>query len=125
MNRLNYIKEINKTVYAVLSDIKNISEINNEDKDIIIIDYDMIKGSLYARNRRPGDSMIPCGMKGRKKIKDIFIDLKVAKEEREKRLIIADDENIIWLEGYRINNKYKVSNTSDKILKISIGRHYE
>lgn len=125
LNRLNYIKEINKTVYAVLSDIKNISEINNEDKDIIIIDYDMIKGSLYARNRRPGDSMIPCGMRGRKKIKDIFIDLKVAKEEREKRLIIADDENIIWLEGYRINNKYKVSNTSDKILKISIGRHYE
>ncbi|HQB64161.1 MAG TPA: tRNA lysidine(34) synthetase TilS, partial [Sedimentibacter sp.] len=100
-------------------------EINNKDKDIIIIDYDMVKGSLTARNRRPGDSMTPCSMRGSKKIKDIFIDLKVPKEERESRLIIADDENIIWLEGYRINDKYKVSDATERILKISIGRLYE
>ena len=121
LNRLNCIKEINKTIYAETADIKEIPEINNKDKDIIIIDCDMVKGSLTARNRRPGDSMIPCGMKGSKKIKDIFIDLKVPKEERESRLIIADDENVIWLEGYRINDKYKVTDKTEKILKISMG----
>ena len=69
--------------------------------------------------------MIPCGMTGSKKIKDIFIDLKIPKEERDTKLIIADDENIIWLEGYRINDKYKIRDSTKKILKITTGRQYE
>ncbi|MDD4047185.1 MAG: tRNA lysidine(34) synthetase TilS, partial [Tissierellia bacterium] len=122
LNRLNQIDEINKTLFAAVADIEDMSEVNIKDKDVISVDYDLIKGSLVARNRRLGDSMIPCGMKGSKKIKDIFIDLKIPKEERDSKLIIADDENIIWLEGYRINDKYKVSAATKKILNISMGR---
>jgi tRNA(Ile)-lysidine synthase len=125
LNRLNYIEEINKTLFATVSDTEDMSEVNIKDKDIVSIDYNLIKGSLVARNRRPGDSMIPCGMMGSKKIKDIFIDLKIPKEERDTKLIIADDENIIWLEGYRINDKYKVSAATKKILNISLGRQNE
>ncbi|NLA13698.1 MAG: tRNA lysidine(34) synthetase TilS [Tissierellia bacterium] len=125
LNRLNYIEEINKTLVVTIEDIEDMSEVNIKDKDIVSIDYNLIKGSLVARNRRPGDSMIPCGMMGSKKIKDIFIDLKIPKEERDTKLIIADDENIIWLEGYRINDKYKVSAATKKILNISLGRQNE
>ena len=125
LNRINHIDEINKTLFATVADIEDMSEVNIKDKEIISVDYDLIKGSLVARNRRPGDSMIPCGMRGSKKIKDIFIDLKIPKEERESKLIIADDENIIWLEGYRINDKYKVSAATKRILNISMGRQHE
>ena len=125
LNRLNQIDEINKTLVAAVADIEDMSEVNIKDKDVISVDYDLIKGSLVARNRRLGDSMIPCGMKGTKKIKDIFIDLKIPKEERGSKLIIADDENIIWLEGYRINDKYKVLAATKKILNISMGRKNE
>ena len=125
LNKSNYIREIDKTLFTTVSDIKDISEVNIEDKDVISVDYDLIKGNLVARNRRTGDSMIPCGMKGSKKLKDIFIDLKIPKEERDSRLIIADEENIIWLEGYRINDKYKVSAATKKILNISMRRQYE
>ena len=124
LNRINHIDEINKTLFATVADIEDMSEVNIKDKEIISVDYDLIKGSLVARNRRPGDSMIPCGMRGSKKIKDIFIDLKIPKEERESKLIIADDENIIWLEGYRINDKYKVSAVTKKTLNISMGRQH-
>jgi tRNA(Ile)-lysidine synthase len=124
LNRINHIDEINKTLFATVTDIEDMSEVNIKDKEIISVDYDLIKGSLVARNRRPGDSMIPCGMRGSKKIKDIFIDLKIPKEERESKLIIADDENIIWLEGYRINDKYKVSAVTKKTLNISMGRQH-
>ena len=124
LNRINHIDEINKTLFATVADIEDMSEVNIKDKEIISVDYDLIKGSLVARNRRPGDSMIPCGMRGSKKIKDIFIDLKIPKEERESKLIIADDENIIWLEGYRINDKYKVSTVTKKTLNISMGRQH-
>jgi tRNA(Ile)-lysidine synthase len=67
----------------------------------------------------------PAAWREAKKIKDIFIDLKIPKEERDTKLIIADDENIIWLEGYRINDKYKVSAATKKILNISLGRQNE
>ena len=118
LNETNYINEINKTLFLKVIDISQ-ADIKNE--NIISIDYDAIKGNLVARNRRAGDFMIPCGMSGNKKIKDIFIDIKIPSEERNKKLIIADDENIIWLEGYRINDKYKVSTATKKILTISIG----
>jgi tRNA(Ile)-lysidine synthase len=51
--------------------------------------------------------------------------LKIPKDERDSKLIIADDENIIWLEGYRINDKYKIRDSTKKILKITTGRQYE
>lgn len=125
LNKLNYINEVNKNLLLTLEDVKDVIDVKNiniEDKDIIYFDYDLIKGKIIARNRRAGDSIIPSGMNGSKKIKDIFIDLKVPKEERNKKIILADDESILWLEGYRINDKYKVSAASKKILKVSIGR---
>ncbi len=45
--------------------------------------------------------------------------MKVPAEERESRIIIADDDNILWLEGFRIHNSYKVSDSTKKILNIT------
>ena len=112
-----YIPEVRK---ALLCRVLNVFEYKNSDKRSISLDYDKINGDLVIRNRRPGDSMIPCGMKGRKKIKDIFIDLKIPAEERESKLIIADDDKILWLEGFRIHNSLKVSSSTKKILNITM-----
>jgi tRNA(Ile)-lysidine synthase len=46
--------------------------------------------------------------------------MKVPAEKRDKTLIIADESNIIWVEGYRIHNNYKVSSSTRKILKVTI-----
>jgi tRNA(Ile)-lysidine synthase len=125
LNEFNYIEEINKTLVAKVLEAADVSGEDFDDRCSVCIDFDLIKGNLRARNRRQGDSMTPCGMKGSKKIKDIFIDLKIPKDERDSKLIIADDENIIWLEGYRINDKYKIRDSTKKILKITTGRQYE
>jgi hypothetical protein len=42
LNRLNYIEEINKTLFATVSDTEDMSEVNIKDKDIISIDYNLI-----------------------------------------------------------------------------------
>lgn len=117
LNNTMYIPEVNKSVTATT--IKH-EDYNNEDKDSISIDYDRVKGCLVVRNRRAGDFMIPCGMTGSKKIKDIFIDLKIPAEERDKRLIFTDDENIIYAEGFRIHNDYKITSSTNHILNIII-----
>lgn len=114
-----FIKETGKTV---LCSVKDISEVDIRESQSINLDFDHIKGNLTVRNRRAGDTIVPCGNTWNKKIKDIFIDLKIPAEERDSKLIIADDENILWLEDFRIHNSYKVSSSTKKILNITIGR---
>lgn len=112
-----FIKEIGKIVICSVLDVK---EYKPNDKTSVSLDYDVINGNLTARNRLDGDNILPCGMTGSKKLKDIFIDMKIPANERNKKLIIADEHNVLWVEGYRIHNSYKVSSSTIKILNISI-----
>ena len=86
--------------------------------NIKYFDYDKIKGKLLLRNRRSGDRFVPLGMRGSKKLKDFFIDLKISRDERDRIPLILDDENIIWVVGYRISDLYKITKKTKKILAI-------
>lgn len=95
-------------------------EINKKNKFIKHFDYDKIKDSLYIRNRKDGDRFVPYGMKGSKKIKDYFIDEKIPKEERDSIMLITDEENILWIVGYRSSDLYKVTSDTANVLTISV-----
>lgn len=84
----------------------------------IYIDYDKIQGEIFIRHRKPGDRFIPLGMKGSKKIKDYFIDEKIALDKRDQIPLVCDNENIIWVVGYRMNETYKITNKTQKVLHI-------
>ncbi|WP_028274128.1 tRNA lysidine(34) synthetase TilS [Atopococcus tabaci] len=61
-----------------------------------------IRLPLTVRNRRPGDRMTPKGMRGTKKVKDIFIDQKVPAREREEAVVVTDaDGEILWLVNFK------------------------
>lgn len=90
-------------------------------KNIISIDQDKIIGKLRLRYRKAGDKFVPFGMQGYKKLKDFFIDEKIEKYKRDKIAILTDDENIIWIVPYRMDNRYKLSRDSKNILNIKYG----
>ena len=91
-----------------------------EDKNNAYLDLDKILFPLSIRHRRPGDRFIPLGMQQHKKLKDFFIDEKVSKFERDKVLIFCDAEKIIWIAGYRIDNRVVASQSTMNILEIKI-----
>lgn len=96
-----------------------IAEINHLDRrGIGIFDFDKIRGNLYLRNRRNGDRFIPFGMKGRKKLKDYFIDEKISRDKREKIPLIVDEENILWVVGYRTSNICRIDDNTKRILVV-------
>ena len=64
--------------------------------------------------------MIPFGMSGKKKLKDIFIDNKVPLHDRDKQIIVEDDEKIIFLENYRISNECRTDYNTKEILTIRV-----
>ncbi|WP_138203410.1 tRNA lysidine(34) synthetase TilS [Haloimpatiens lingqiaonensis] len=85
-------------------------------------DYDKIKGKITLRYRKPGDKFQPIGMKGTKKLKDLFMDLKIPKEKRDRIPLICFENEIAWVFGYRISEKFKIDNNTKKVLKIQFKR---
>lgn len=88
-------------------------------------DYEKINENVRLRYRKEGDKFQPLGMKGTKKLKDIFMDLKVPKDLRDNIPIICVGEEIAWIVGYRISDKFKVDKTTNKLLKIKLEREEE
>lgn len=113
----NHFNDLGYDFNLKVVDIEQI-DFNDKLHNIRYFDYDKIKGGLKLRNRQDGDRFIPYGMKGNKKLKDFFIDLKVSRDQRDKVPLIVDGENIIWVVGYRINDLYKLTANTKNVLMI-------
>jgi tRNA(Ile)-lysidine synthase len=75
---------------------------------------------VKVRNRRAGDYLTINSDMDKKSLKDYLIDSKVAREKRDSIPVIADDSHILWVVGLRISEYYKVSDTTKRILEISV-----
>jgi tRNA(Ile)-lysidine synthase len=93
-----------------------------ENKEEAFFDYDKISFPLVIRHRQPGDKFIPFGMTHSKKLKDFFIDEKVPKFERDKLLVFADSEKIIWIGEMRIDARVALDENTKNILKLRIDK---
>jgi len=90
-----------------------------EDIDSLFIPIEDVVLPLHIRTRKPGDRMSWKGLKGSKKIKDIFIDEKVPLADRNFWPIVTDDTGtILWLIGLR-KKSFKQDQNDDKMVKIS------
>lgn len=101
----------------------NKHNLNLQNNDFVrYFDFDKIRNEITIRTRKDGDKIKPIGMNCNKKVKDIFINIKVPKEIRNIIPIICFDENIAYIVGYKISEEYKVSKSSNNILKIEAKR---
>ena len=81
-------------------------------------DYDKISGSLFWGTRKNGDKI---SLKnGTKNLSRIFTDGKVSKSERDKIPILKDENEILWIVGMRIGEKYKITEKTKNALKVKI-----
>ena len=65
---------------------------------------------LYVRNKKDGDKMMVKNMESYKKLKNIFIDEKIPKEERDAYPIVVDSKGeILWIPGIK-KSKFDASN---------------
>lgn len=94
----------------------------NQNNLIRYFDLDKINNNISIRSRNNGDKLIPLGMSGSKKLKDIFIDMKIPKEERDIIPILCFDEKIAWIIGIRTSEEYKLTSKSKNILKVVVER---
>jgi tRNA(Ile)-lysidine synthase len=93
---------------------------NNSDEHSAYFDAHKISGSIIVRSPRPGDRFIPLGMNHEKKLQDFFVDQKIPFAERQSIPVFTAGNDIMWVAGYRISNRYKVDANTNKVLAIRI-----
>lgn len=82
------------------------------------LDYDTITVETSFRNRRSGDIFCQCGRGVTKTVKKLFNELKIPCEKREKILMLANENEILWINNIGISQKAKVTEHTKKIVLI-------
>lgn len=112
------IPELRLTIKTELSFSPRIYKVKSKLQESF--DFDKVTDGLHIRNRRPGDKFFPLGMKGCKKLQDFFVDEKVPRSQRDNIPILMCGNNIIWVVGYRIDERFKITENTKVQLDISV-----
>lgn len=90
--------------------------------DVIVqhLDYDCVAAPVSVRFRRPGDAFCPLGMNGSKSVKKFFIDRKVLRNKRDNIPLLIDNHGIIWIIGYSIADRVKVTAQTRQIVTFRV-----
>ncbi|MFA8450869.1 MAG: tRNA lysidine(34) synthetase TilS [Bacteroidales bacterium] len=85
-----------------------------KNSNFAFLDKTKLKFPLILRKWRQGDKFKPYGMKGYKKISDYLIDKKINLIQKENTWVICSEEEIVWLVGHRIDDRFKIQNKNEE-----------
>ncbi len=90
----------------------------NSISGIELVDISKCTKNFELRNWKTGDRFQPFGMKGSKKISDFLTEQKVTVAERRNKLVLTNSGKIVWVVGYRIDDRFKVTNKTKKVFEL-------
>jgi tRNA(Ile)-lysidine synthase len=114
------LQEIGKEVVVEEMARNDQSGIFDTTPDTALLDYDCLRFPLKVRNFRPGDRFQPLGARGTQKVKEFFIDHKIPSFERPSVPFLVSGEGIVWVVGYRIDERFKITERTQRILKVQV-----
>lgn len=98
-----------------------VADINKADSSAIFVDESKLAYPLVLRKWQEGDFFYPLGMKGKsKKVSKFFKDEKMALLDKENTWLLCSNEAIVWVIGMRADERFKVENITNTILKIEL-----
>jgi len=107
----------NSVLYVEHTDIDRVESLR-QPQDAALLDEDKLRWPLTVRRWRAGDWFVPFGMSGRKLVSDFLIDEKVSLPEKKRQFVLLSGDDIVWVIGRRIDDRYRVGDTTENILRI-------
>lgn len=83
-------------------------------------DAKKVQFPIYIRKWKSGDHFFPLGMKGRKKLSDYFVSEKLNRFQKETTYLLCSGENILWVIGHRMDDRFKVNPETEETLVVTI-----
>ena len=103
----------------LIEEIEKVEEFS-DGKSAAEVDGDLLTLPLQLRTWKAGDKMIPLGMQGHRNVSDVLNELKLPAHEKEKKEIVVSGDEIVWVPGYRIADKFKVTDKTRRMLRLRL-----
>ncbi|MFN0728168.1 tRNA lysidine(34) synthetase TilS [Polaribacter gochangensis] len=128
---LSEIKENNKNLEYKITEntleitiplhltFKKTTEISSENTNEIFVDLEKVTYPLVLRKWQHGDYFYPKGMQGKKKVSKYFKDEKFSLLEKENTWLLCTNETVLWIVGYRQDNRFLADKNTATVLKIT------
>lgn len=92
----------------------------NKNKQVAQFDYNQLTFPLVLRKWQHGDSFVPLGMNGRKKLSNYFSDNKYSLFDKQNQWILTSGNNVIWIVGKHIDNQFAINNSTKAIWQVEL-----
>ena len=120
-NALNALNAINALRFEKFEKTPNF-KLQTSNCNVAQLDYNKLKLPLKTRFWQQGDRFHPLGMRGTKLVSDFFNDLDFTAFQKKTTLILTDaDDQIVWIVGYRIDDRFKITDKTKTIYEIKFG----
>lgn len=113
------VKESSMVIRFIIMGIDEVKDYGDAQK-FAVIDADKVHFPLIIRGRLQGDFFYPLGFGKKKKLQDYFVDEKIPRDERDAVPLLICGSNIVWVIGYRLDERYKVDKDTKRVLKLEI-----
>jgi len=94
--------------------------ITKGDPNIAFMDADKLTAPLTLRQKQAGDFFYPIGLGVKKKLSKFFIDEKYSQVARENQWLLCSEEDIVWVIGKRLDDRFKITENTQRILKVVV-----
>lgn len=119
-----YLEEVQWSIKIIDASHYKISQ----NSHLASLDIELLEFPLLLRRWQEGDYFYPLGMKNKKKLSDFFIDNKISMVEKERVEVLVSGEEIVWVVGYRIDERYKITDKTRRVYvvkKTALNSHSE
>ena len=111
-------KEQKEVKFPLKISFCNVDDISNQATNTIFVDEDKLQFPLVIRKWQEGDWFYPHGLNGKKKLSKFFKDEKYSLLDKSEAWLLCSNNQIVWIIGDRQDDRFKVTETTTKILKI-------
>ena len=116
-----FVKEGVEEVFFPLHLVfKKVNKITETHISTVYLDRDKLSFPLELRHWKEGDVFYPFGMKGKKKLSKFFKDEKLSLVGKEKIWLLCSENEIVWVVGMRLDDRFKTDHNTNEILKIAL-----